>query len=192
MKPPKSPKTPRIGRVYKIWNVVDDKIYVGSTFQDLSHRFRDHKNCTNSRINNMKLYCHIRKIGIDNFRIELIQEYMVITTQELRKYEGEWIRELNSELNKIIAGRTIKQYRTENNDKIVEHKKKYYNQNKDKIVEYNKQYRTENKNKIAKCTKIKCMCPCGAIGRAMDYNRHIQTKRHQEYMLFGGLENINI
>ena len=63
------------------------------------------------------------------------------------------MRELKSELNSLIAGRTNSEYRDDNKDKIREHKKHIYTQNKDKISEQHKQYYEANKDEIHKKSK---------------------------------------
>ena len=97
------------GKIYKICNIINDDIYVGSTTQKLCERMRDHRYCVN---NNKKkdrpLYKAFRELGIEHFFIELIEKCPCNDKDELRKKEGEWIRELKPSMNKAIAGRTQK------------------------------------------------------------------------------------
>ncbi len=104
----------------------------------------------------------MRELGIDNFYIELYENFSCENIEQLLQREGEIIR-LIGNLNKRIAGRTHKEYKKEyrenNKDKINEYKKEYRRNNKDKINEYrennkdkikeiNKEYRENNKEKL--------------------------------------------
>lgn len=64
------------GFIYKIWNDVNDKIYIGQTINTISSRFSEHKSC--ARNNNYKnhIYNAMRKIGIEYFHIS--QEEKII------------------------------------------------------------------------------------------------------------------
>jgi hypothetical protein len=61
----------------------------------------------------------MREIGFDSFYIELYENFNCDNIEQLLKREGEVIREIGN-LNKIISGRTTKEY-----------KKQYYNENKE-------------------------------------------------------------
>ena len=67
--------------------------------------------------------------------------------EELRAREGHFIRERGT-LNNVIAGRTNKQYRIDNKEKIRERKQQYRIDNKEKLREREQQYRNDNKGKI--------------------------------------------
>jgi len=87
-----------VGRVYRI--VCDcscDKIYIGSTFQTLSSRMCRHR--SDAKHCQSDIYKHMREVGMDNFRIELIQSYNNLSVEELRKYENEEI--LRHDFNNI-------------------------------------------------------------------------------------------
>jgi len=60
-------------KVYKIINTIDDKIYIGSTSKTLEERFKQHLYDA-TRNNTIKLYKHMRYLGFEYFRIELICE----------------------------------------------------------------------------------------------------------------------
>ena len=79
---------------------------------------------------NYNIYNAFREHGVENFYIELIGKCPCNDKDELRKKEGEYIRELRPSLNMRIAGRTCKDH---------------YHVNKDIILEINKQYRENNK-----------------------------------------------
>ena len=61
--------------IYIIRNVVDDKVYVGSTCKDIENRLKKHvSNHKTADKMHYKLYTHMRDIGKDNFYIELLDE----------------------------------------------------------------------------------------------------------------------
>jgi ketol-acid reductoisomerase len=98
-------------------------------------------------------YCHTRSFdlfkeyGVENCKIELIEYYKCDTLQELRKREGEHIK--NTEcVNKVVPGRTCKEYYDDNKNKLNEMSREWKKQNKDKIKEYEKEYREQNKERI--------------------------------------------
>jgi len=78
-------------RVYKIINTIDDKIYIGSTSKTLEERFKQHLYDA-TRNNTIKLYNHMRYLGFEHFRIELICErftsnYRFLEQCEINRYD---------------------------------------------------------------------------------------------------------
>ena len=130
------------GKIYKIYNTINDDIYIGSTTQKLCERMRGHRKCVNdNKKQHLLIYKTFREHGIEHFFIELIEKYSCNDIEELIRKEGEYIRALKPSLNKNIAGRTNNEYREDNR----EHKNEYYQNNKEDMNEYMKQYRTNNK-----------------------------------------------
>ena len=121
------------GKIYSLRSHQTDKIYIGSTIQPLYKRLYGHRT---KKLNELANY--------NDVYIELIEEYPCNNKMELERKEGEHIR-ANDCVNKLIAGRTNKQYRIDNK----ETKKQYDISNKDKISEYQKQYYIDNKDKIS-------------------------------------------
>lgn len=86
--------------IYKITCLIDNKIYIGQTRKKLSERWAQHI-CQVRYVkedNNRKIcrYLHtaMKKYGVENFKIEIIEECSSI--EELNKKEFELIQELNS------------------------------------------------------------------------------------------------
>ena len=72
-------------KVYKIWNTEDDMIYIGSTTQALCVRMAEHRrDVKRCQERGMRLLYHMQGIGIDKFRIELVEEYPCNNVEELR------------------------------------------------------------------------------------------------------------
>tara|TARA_R110002126_G_scaffold251909_1_gene394974 strand:+ start:112 stop:876 length:765 start_codon:yes stop_codon:yes gene_type:complete len=125
------------GKIYSIRSYSQpDLVYIGSTTQSLPKRFGGHKTkrncCTSKQI-----------IDIGDAYIELIEFFPCDNVYELLRQEGELIRSMVC-VNRVIIGRTHKQYRDDNKEKI----KQYRDDNKEKISTYKKQYNIDNKEKI--------------------------------------------
>ena len=151
------------GKIYKLTDIGYNKCYIGSTCEELSMRMARHRakyKCflKGSSNNHIRSYDLFNEYGVENCKIELVEYFKCDTLQELRKREGEHIK--NTEcINKNVAGRTIKEYREQNKDKFKEYyennidkinkqKKQYYEHNRDKINEKSNEYYENNKNKI--------------------------------------------
>jgi len=116
------------GKIYTIRCKNDDSlIYVGSTVQPLFKRWFEHQSRVNiekSKEYNHSLYQKMRETNIEDFYIELYEEFSCENKEQLNKREGQIIREIGT-LNKNISGRTPK-----------EKNKEYYEANQDKIKAY--------------------------------------------------------
>lgn len=81
-----------MGFIYKIYNDINDKIYIGQTSLTIQHRFNEH--CKKSRLEEMKtipLYNAMRKYGESHFFVEEVEE-----TDDLFNREKYWIKFYNS------------------------------------------------------------------------------------------------
>jgi len=113
--------------------------YVGSTIKTLEVRFYDHKynkNCS--------LYKYVNG-DWDNWSIELYENYPCKNEYHLNRREGEVQREIAT-INERVAGRTDKEWREDNREKILEQKKQYYQDNREKKLEKAKQYHQNNRD----------------------------------------------
>ena len=157
-------------KIYQIRSYQTDLCYVGATTQSLAKRFYEHKtiqrNCSSKLI-----------LDYGDAYIELICNYPCFSKNELHKEEGRWIRKLNC-VNKIIAGRTHKEYFADNKDKINKMKKIWHSNNKEKNNKKSREYHHINKNNIAKRKKEKVKCKCGAIVSRGYLSNHRKTKKH--------------
>lgn len=80
-----------MGYVYKITNNINNKIYVGMTRYTIQKRWQEHKNKYKKK--NTHLYFAMRKYGIENFSIEVIEE---CKEEDLILREAYWIQFYNS------------------------------------------------------------------------------------------------
>lgn len=84
--------------VYKITNTINQKLYIGQTVKTAKKRFEDHKQAFKKYVkkgkNTTKLYNAFKEIGIENFKVEKIENCE--TREELDKREIYWIKNLNT------------------------------------------------------------------------------------------------
>lgn len=80
--------------IYKITNIVNNKVYIGQTIQNVQKRFRRHINDAVSNKLNTHFCNAVRKYGKENFIIEAIDNAQ--TQAELNKKEQYYIEKYNS------------------------------------------------------------------------------------------------
>ena len=183
------------GKIYKITDVGYNKCYIGSTCESLSQRmarhrwkytqyFKNNTECTRS-------FLLFDEYGIDNCKIELIENFKCETKDELLKQEGEHIQKNNC-INKQLAGRKRETWVEDNKEHLQKYKNEWYKENielckertkkhrednKEHYQQKNKEYREEhrgeilekhrkyyqlNKNKLLEKAKEKINCCCGS------------------------------
>ena len=91
----------------------------------------------------------------DKCYIELLRNVDCKSRKELERFEGEEIKSVLSSkdynlINRYIAGRTSKEYYTDNIDKL----KEYYRNNADKRKEYQRNYDKSNADKKKEYRRI--------------------------------------
>jgi hypothetical protein len=142
------------GKVYLIEPIVEhdeSEIYIGSTTEDyLSKRFNNHKckyKCwLNGYGSNISVFSLFNKYGVDNCKIILLENVHANTKDELISRESFYIRKLKC-TNKIIPGRSNKEYYETNKDEILNYSKEYRQTNKDILSNKHKEYYQSNKHK---------------------------------------------
>ena len=87
------------GLIYKITNDVNPYCYIGQTITSLSHRWSEHKQSINDLKKNNKLYTAMRQIGLNHFKISIIEEFSDISEEELDQKEQYWIEYFDSFYN---------------------------------------------------------------------------------------------
>ena len=161
------------GIIYTIRNRNDDTlIYVGSTINNLSKRFNNHKAKCKEGKTDLSLFKYIENDDWTDWYIELYENCPCNNKKELERREGQVIREIGT-INKYIAGRTFKEYRCENADKIKEIEKNYQTENADKIKERKARYYINNLDIINDKRKEKVCCDiCGSFIRKDGLREH--------------------
>lgn len=176
-------------KIYVIRSHQTEKIYIGSTVNELRIRFQQHKSHYKTKIRNCSSF---EIIKYDDCYIELYEKYPCNDKDELRKREGEIIRSLDC-VNKYIAGRTANEYHKQNRDKILEKQKEYEKKNKEKIKQRKKKYYEKNPNKLLERKKYykdyyekiknkRYICVCGSNIRKLDKSAHEKTKKHINFI----------
>lgn len=89
------------GYIYKIYNTINNKIYIGQTRINIDVRWKQHlSTAKGGKDNNTILYRAMNKYGYDNFNIKLIREYSFYSKDELietlNKEEIRYISKYNS------------------------------------------------------------------------------------------------
>jgi hypothetical protein len=134
------------GKIYKLWSDQSDCFYIGSTTESLAKRLGQHK------ANIKKPISKTFELMKDqtNVRIELIEAFPCNNREELNAREGHYIR-LHREqvLNMVIAGRTDKQYREDNRDKLSKQRALWCETNRDTLKAKKSAYYKANRDKIS-------------------------------------------
>jgi hypothetical protein len=146
------------GKIYAIKSLNTNEVYIGSTFKELSFRLAGH-------ISNYKRfmkfptttpYVHsFEIIGEKDYYIELVEDLGDVSKSEMLLKEGEYIRQTEKCVNKVVSGRTRKEYRADHRDHIKTYGKEYYRQNTDSIAEKRKIIFALNKDKYNEARRIK-------------------------------------
>lgn len=164
-------------KIYKIVDNTNGDIYIGSTTLTLKERLSKHK-CSCNYVNKCTSY---QIINNGNYLIELIEDIGVVTKQERYDKERYYI-ENNECINKFIPGRSKKEHREANIEKLKEYARKYREVNKEIINEKIRKHYLKNKERILKKKKEKFTCECG--GKYLRSNKcvHEKTKKHIDYL----------
>ena len=81
------------GKIYKIVNSENDKVYIGSTTQQLYNRMSNHRRQAISlHAQYGKLYKSMRRHGVENFKIKLIKDYPCFSMEQLLAKEFQIIK----------------------------------------------------------------------------------------------------
>ena len=184
------------GKIYTIrCKTNPEHIYVGATIQPLAKRWGGHKVYL-SKYPWRLIYKTINTdiLGIQNWYIELYEDFPCERKEQLDKKEGEIIRLIGT-LNKNIPGRTDEEYYQDNKENILKNLKEFYKNNKEKILEkrkihtqiedVNKRIREKKKEYRTAHQKewgIMCECECGLMIRKISLDIHKTTIKHKTYL----------
>lgn len=137
------------GKIYALRSHQTDDVYIGSTTRDLNNRKANHMSSfkQGQKLTSRELCKY------EDCYIELIEACPCDNKKELERREGQIIRETENCINRIVVGRTPKEYREENVEVLKERSLKYRNANKKVIKVKNKKRYEENKEDILKKNK---------------------------------------
>ena len=141
------------GKIYRIWDNGFNKCYIGSTCEDLNRRMAGHRikyrRYLNGENENFTVFNLFDEYGVENCKIELLENYPCNSRAELHAKEGQHQRE-NDCVNKLIAGRTDKQYYEDNKEAISRNNKLYVENHREETKAYKQKWYKENKEYKAK------------------------------------------
>ena len=189
-------------KIYKIVDNTNGNIYIGSTCEPtLARRLAKHRSNYNLFLKGTYHFVTSFKIIENNdYDIVLMEKCNVQNRDELHARERFYI-ENNNCVNKIVVGRTrkeynednkehnrqyrvdhkehYKQYRLDNKETIKQQKKQYYIENKEKNKIRDKQYYIDNKETIRQKNSEKILCECCNCYYTRNHKlRHFETQKH--------------
>lgn len=174
----KDNKYPRQISIYKIVNDVDDDIYVGSTCNKLYKRLSHHKTSCRNGIN-FKLYRKMLEIGVDKFKIILIDKKIVNSFDEQRMEERKYYDILKPTLNQNLP------YRTKDEEDLW---KLNFSRKPNQKQKASVRVKLSRKRNIQD-RKYLCSC-CDYVGfNQSRLNRHLDTIKHKENIYLVELNN---
>ena len=177
-------------RIYKITDIAYNKCYIGSTCESLSQRMARHRhNYKKAEEWNNQTNCHLLfdEYGMENCKIELLEDYPCENKEQLLKREGYYIQNIDC-VNRCVAGRTINEWKEDNKEHYQHMRKEYSEKNKEHICDKSREHYHQNKETILAKRKETIECECGGVFRKCDIRRHERSDKHQRYVC----ENINI
>lgn len=162
-------------KIYKLVNDVNDEIYVGSTASTLTKRLYGHKYSV-KRGKTSKIYSFMRDLGLEHFRIVLIEAFECKNKDELRKREQYYIDELKPCLNMCGAYRHCPHGRQHKHCKVCDGVG---------ICEHNKR-----KDQCKVCSPVVCKV-CEVIYPRHSMKAHYESKKHiiKQKEVYLGKEN---
>ena len=101
------------GKIIKITDIGFNKCYIGSTIQPLCKRMAGHRTDFQrfkaGRAKFTTSFELFEEYGVENCKIELIEEYSCDTKEQLLQWEGLYIRQTDG-VNKFVPDRKPKEY----------------------------------------------------------------------------------
>ena len=167
------------GRIYRIINDVDDTAYIGSTTQKLCVRMGAHRRYARKG-SKQPMYEHMRRVGVEHFKILLLHHIDNCTKEQLKALEHEFITGVN--IIKLRKEQTCEHGRRRTQcvqcggSEICEHKRQRHNCIKCKgsqICEHNQQ-----RLSCKTCSPYSCGACKQVYAGKSSYTRHCKSKKH--------------
>ena len=119
------------------------------------------------------------EFGLDNCKIELLENFPWDNKEQLRQREGYYIRN-NDCVNKRIECRTRKEYKDEHKEDM----RKYRIEHKEQIAQKAHEYRINNKESRNEYKRKKCRCDvCNGNYTQDSKAKHEKTNKHINALL---------
>ena len=155
--------------------------YVGHT-TEFTKRKCGHKTSCNvitNKSHDYNVYKIIRENGgWDNWSMIEIEKWPCNDGNEARSRERYHYERNNTTLNSDMPARTDEERKKLN----IEYQKEYNTANQEYIYDRNKTYRINHKEELKEKKGLKCNCQCGGKYVHNHKFRHLQTKRHLDYI----------
>lgn len=174
------------GKIYKLMNLMNDDIYIGSTCSPLKKRLNRHTNEATHQP--CPVHRYYNNLGWEHVKIVLIEEFPCESKMELERQERKWIEELKPTLNKNIPTRTQRErnlqphiqqknaeYRATHKERIKQVSKEYYKKNKEDLKAKNSQRRNMNKDEYNRNRREK-----RAMNRKEKQSSKTKEERYQQ------------
>jgi len=131
------------GKIYKITS--GDLNYVGSTTEltlarRLSSHVKDYKRWKDGKTHKITSY---QVLELGNYEITLLELCPCHSRDELNARERYWVETMKC-VNKIIPGRTQKEYRKDHKELLAELNKNWTQENQDRIKQYRRDHKEEH------------------------------------------------
>jgi hypothetical protein len=176
-----------LGKIYKIECSITGEIYIGSTCEPtLARRLAKHMDSYKSWKGGKggKVTCY-DMIERGNYKIMLVENVICNSKDELRAREGYYIKEyklVDKCVNRKIEGRTHKEYKQDNKDKIDIQNKLYAINHREEISIKQVKYRKDNAGALKEQSSAPFVCECGGKCRHGDKARHFRTLKHLKFL----------
>jgi hypothetical protein len=165
----------------KIYKVVDSAYamcYYGSTTQQLSTRMAKHrigyKLFGEGKGYHFSVFDIFDAHGVDNCKIELVEECPCQSREQLIKREGFYIQN-NECVNKRVAGRTVAEWRSANREHVRQKQAEWRSANLEHVKQVIAEWKSANKERIRE--KITCDV-CGGVCSRQHLERHKRSDKH--------------
>ena len=160
------------GKLYKIVPTIEHlehEIYIGSTIRELRDRMNSHRSeytqWKNGKRRKIMIYDLFEKYGLNNFNIELLEDYNCENNSQLREREYHY-QCLYKCINKLKAYSTLEEQK--------QHKKNYELKHKGERNDYHNNWQKNQPTII---------CDCGSHIKKTKIKRHLKTQKHINLIL---------
>lgn len=110
-----------MGYIYKIWNEVNDKVYIGQTTYSLQKRWKEHLYASkNEKARTQNIYLAMRKYGQQFFHIEEIEQCENDLLNEREMYWVEYFDSYRNGYNMTLGGLNLAQVKNILTEKQVQ------------------------------------------------------------------------
>ena len=145
------------GQIYKVCDKAYTKCYIGSTTVSLSRRMVQHRSDykrykEGQNQSYLTVYNLFDEFGVENCKIEWIEDYPCTSKKELEAREGHHQQE-NDCINKVVAGRTKQEWREVNRELLLTKQKEYRESHKEEIAKCKKDWSERNKDRLQEKAK---------------------------------------